>query len=308
MFHWIPEHREKNLNYYSDLLRHEKSIIINTIFDKDDISKIIYHSVYLVNFIFEEKWGSSLTSTRTMPSSPIPYSYYDYITAWSRFMLHQNENMSHSWYVNFDKNFTGYLPPWFNRWWTQFGPIAEIFPAPLLDAFKCFKKCYRCDAYGAKFPALLHFVKKYKIPWILKWQYEKDGDVLSRHWYVKWWGEFPHTQCIIATISRESSSAAALPIAKDHSLVQTPTPADAPSSSSSKNVKPPAKNKSSPIDNLRKNPDALLALLKWAEEAVANQEESKAFSEESVAHNPYFPYDQELFGHDEDNTPDLQED
>ena len=93
-------------------------------------------------------------------------------------------------------------------------------------------------------------------------------------------------------------------MAKDHSLVQTPAPADAPSSSSGKNVQ----NKSSSIDNLRKNPDALLALLKWAEEAVANQEESKASSKESVAHNPYFPYDQELFGHDEDNTPDLQED
>ena len=99
-----------------------------------------------------------------------------------------------------------------------------------------------------------------------------------------------------------------MPIAKDHSLVQTLAPADAPSSSSSKNVKPPAKNKSSPIDNLRKNPDAFLALLKWAEEAVANQEESKASSEEYVAHNPYFPYDQELFGHDENSTLDLQED
>ena len=92
------------------------------------------------------------------------------------------------------------------------------------------------------------------------------------------------------------------------SLVQTLAPADAPSSSSSKNVKPPVKNKSSPIDNLRKKFDALLALLKWTEETVADQEESKASSKESVAHNPYFPYDQELFGHDEDNTPDLQED
>ena len=141
----------------------------------------------------------------------------------------------------------------------------------------------------------------------MKWQYEKDGDVLSRHWYVKWWGKFPHTQKIItvvASISRESSSTAALPMAKNHSFVQTPAPADAPSSSSGKNVQ----NKSSSIDNLRKNPDALRALLKWAEEAVADQEESKASSEESVAHNPYFPYDQELFGHDEDNTPDLQED
>ena len=104
-------------------------------------------------------------------------------------------------------------------------------------------------------------------------------------------GKIPSHSSIIATISRDFSSATALPIAKDHSLVQTPALADARSSSSSKNVKPPAKNKSSLVDNLRKNPDALLALLKWAEEAISNQEESKASSEESVAHNPYFLYD-----------------
>ena len=59
MFHWISERREKNLQYYSDLLHHEKFIIINTISDKVDTSKIIYHSIYLVNIISEEKWGSS---------------------------------------------------------------------------------------------------------------------------------------------------------------------------------------------------------------------------------------------------------
>ena len=208
-FHWIPKHKEKNLQYYFDILRHERSIVINTISDKVDPSKIIYHSVYLVNIIPEEKWGPSPNSTRTMPTSPIPYSYHDYITAWSRFMFHQNENMSHSWFVNFDKSFTGYLPLWFDRCWTQFGPISDIFPEPLLDAFKCFKKFYKVDAHGAKFSALLHFVKPHKIPWILKWQYEKIGDVLSRHWYVKWWGKFPHTQSIIATISREFSSTTA---------------------------------------------------------------------------------------------------
>ena len=82
---------------------------------------------------------------------------------------------------------------------------------------------------------------------------------------------------------------------------------DAPSSSSIKDAKPPAKIKSSPIDDLRKNPDALFALLKWAEETAANQGDSKVSSEESVTHNPYFPYDQELFGHNENNTPDLGE-
>ena len=81
-------------------------------------------------------------------------------------------------------------------------------------------------------------------------------------------------------------------MAKDHSPVKTLVHADA-LSSSSKNSKPPAKNKSSLIYDLRKNPDALLALLKWAEEAIANQGETKASFEESVAQNPYFPYDQE---------------
>ena len=139
---------------------------------------------------------------------------------------------------------------------------------------------------------MLHFVKHNKIPWILKWQYEKEGDVLSRHWYVKWWGKFPHTEGIIATISREFSSITA----------QSPVLADAPFSSSTKDAKPPAKIKSSPIDDLRKNLDAFFALLKWAEETAANQGDSKASSEEFVTHNPYL-----LFGHDEDNTLDLGE-
>ena len=144
---------------------------------------------------------------------------------------------------------------------------------------------------------MLHFVKRHKIPWILKWQYEKEGDVFSRHWYVKWWGKFPHTQSIIATISREFSSTTA----------QSPVIADAPSSSSTKDAKPSAKIKSIPIDDLRKNPNALFALLKWAEETTDSQGDSKASFEESVTHNPYFSYDQELFRHDEDNTPDLEE-
>ena len=114
---------------------------------------------------------------------------------------------------------------------------------------------------------------------------------------MKWWGKFPHTQSIIATISREFSS----------TTVQSSVITNATSSSSIKDAKPPAKIKSSLIDDLRKNPDALFALLKWAEETAANQGDSKVSSEESVTHNPYFPYDQELFGHNENNTPDLGE-
>ena len=163
-FHWILEHGEKTVQYYSDILRHENSITIKAITNKINTTKIIYHSVFLNHFISEEMWGPNLATTRRLPKSPIPYSYYDYITAWFRFMLHQNENMSHSWFVNFDKDFNSEFPLWFIHWWSQFGSSVEIFPAPLKDSFQNFTLRFRIDAHGAKFTPLLHFIKKYKVP------------------------------------------------------------------------------------------------------------------------------------------------
>ena len=55
----------------------------------------------------------------------------------------------------------------------------------------------------AKFPASLHFVKKYKVPWILKWQYVKEGNVLTWQWYVKWWDTFSHTQDVIDNVTQK---------------------------------------------------------------------------------------------------------
>lgn len=73
------------------------------------------------------------------------------------------------------------------------------------------------------------------------------------------------------------------------------------------------KKKKSPLDDLSK--EALYALLKqrWKEEeeAIANatsEEGSQASSEASIANdNPYYLYNQELFGHDEEFTSGLGE-
>ena len=37
---------------------------------------------------------------------------------------------------------------------------------------------------------ILHFVKQFKLPWILKWQYVIVGDNVERHWFVKWWDRY----------------------------------------------------------------------------------------------------------------------
>ena len=85
----------------------------------------------------------------------------------------------------------------------KFGPITNIFPRPLTSSFKYFAFVFKTNAHGAKFPATLHFVRKYKIPWILRWRYVKDGGVLARQWLVKWWDKFSNTQDVIDNVTRD---------------------------------------------------------------------------------------------------------
>ena len=158
-FHWIPKNTSKELKYYSTILLHEKSIFIKPINDKYDKSRIIYHCVFILNIIIEEKWGLCPAITKPLPGSNIPYFVYDYIQAWFKFMLHQNVTMTHSRFINFDKNFCSQLPIWFIHWWTQFGPITDFFPGPVTGSFKYLTSIYRRDAHGAKFPATLHFFR-----------------------------------------------------------------------------------------------------------------------------------------------------
>ena len=87
----------------------------------------------------------------------------------------------------------------------------------------------------------------------------------------------------------------------------------ASTSTSTKTVKPPTKpkKKDSPLKEILKDLDTLYALLKKLikeEEAAANHDSKDELSSKaSITKNPYYPYNQELFGHDED-TPDLAED
>ena len=37
----------------------------------------------------------------------------------------------------------------------------------------------------------------------MKWQHVKEGDVLTRQWFVKWCDKFSHTQDVIDNVSRE---------------------------------------------------------------------------------------------------------
>ena len=86
---------------------------------------------------------------------------------------------------------------------------------------------------------------------------------------------------------------------------------DAPASSSTKNVAPfvKSKKKSSPLDAIRNDPDALYALLSKIvkDDEAANSNDEKS-SQVSISKDPYYqtyPYPQDWFGHDEENAEDL---
>ena len=82
----------------------------------------------------------------------------------------------------------------------HFGLIPEILSPKLVEAFSTFKIHFKTDKYGSKFSPILHFVKKYKISWILKWQYVIMDDKIERHSYVKWWDKYPQIDDIVNNV------------------------------------------------------------------------------------------------------------
>ena len=129
------------------------------------------------------------------------------------------------------------------------------------------------------------------------------------------WNKFSHTDSIINNVDRDFLSSNAF-------LLKITTPvqkavADAPAFSSTKNVAPrvKSKKKGSPLDAIRKDPDALYALLtKMIKEDEAANSDDERSSQASVTKDPYYPYPQnypypqDWFDHDEEDANDLAKD
>jgi hypothetical protein len=109
-FHWIPEH-PLNLAYYNNILIQTKYVHFKPIYCKTSKPpRLFFHNVYFHKIISEKDWGDHPSSPRVLANFDIPYCYYDYVEAWSKFMLYQTPKFDHSWFINFDKEFGGILP------------------------------------------------------------------------------------------------------------------------------------------------------------------------------------------------------
>ncbi|KAI5329174.1 hypothetical protein L3X38_028571 [Prunus dulcis] len=191
-FHYLPHSPYKSLKFYREILHETKSVEIKPIRDKTDPTKIIYHSLYIHQILHPKSWGSRPHELRTLPSK-YQYNYADYVEAWYYIFLHQTPEFSHSWFINFDNKFKNTeLPYWFLHWWDTHGPKSDIIPSAVHELISYFTQKYKLPERDLFFPIDLLFFTKYKLPWIMKWNYKVDWETrfFSRQFFVKWWDRF----------------------------------------------------------------------------------------------------------------------
>ena len=136
------------------------------------------------------QWGDSPSTPHTLDT--ITFTYHDYMEAWDKIFLHQTEDFSHSWFLNFDRRFNRQFPMWFCNWWDDHGCSYDLLPLQLQNAVTKFTTIMTLSDYEKRFSPTLQFMAKYKIPWILKWQYkiEPEEYMVTRQFLVKWWDKF----------------------------------------------------------------------------------------------------------------------
>ncbi|KAI5337407.1 hypothetical protein L3X38_016678 [Prunus dulcis] len=190
-FHYMPSSPYKSLKYYRDILLETKSVEIKPIKDRDHPEIILYHSLYIHQIISQEAFSSRPYELKLLQSK-LQYNYSDYIDAWYTIFLHQSEDFSHSWFINFDNKFKCSFPYWFLHWWEKHGPVDEILPVSVLELILHYTKKAKFSKVELFFPKQLLFLARYKVPWILKWSYRitKDARIFARQFSVKWWDKF----------------------------------------------------------------------------------------------------------------------
>jgi hypothetical protein len=212
--HFYPPDQNKTIQYYQNILQQDGSVEIKTLYDKYSIErKVLNHKIEIIKFTSLKQWGSHPFLLKPFQGHPIKYLYYDYIDAWSKIVLHQNENMSRLWFIAWHEKYNFAKPEcqppmWFIKWWSKHGSQAEIIPDTLWitkrvhpndpplsthtlrEALLHFTKVYKCTEYNSRFPPTLLFCAKYKVPWIVKWHYQIKDHVLIRSYAIKWFDKY----------------------------------------------------------------------------------------------------------------------
>ena len=86
-WNFIPSHPEKDLLWYTDILKYHNSVDISPLFDQKDSSRIFSHKLYINNIVSLDSWGHP-ANLKTLPGYELLYNYDDYQDAWHKVLLH----------------------------------------------------------------------------------------------------------------------------------------------------------------------------------------------------------------------------
>ncbi|GAV91065.1 hypothetical protein CFOL_v3_34465, partial [Cephalotus follicularis] len=140
-WHYYNNHSQKTQTFYEFILVDTYSIKINPKSDPKNPGLITHTSVFILKILTLSEWGQNPHYFKQFTASfdlPI-YNYFDYMDAWKNTFLFQNNEDRHSWFFCFDKTFKNQnIPYWFVDWWCFYGPIEEILPPPIIEAYNTF--------------------------------------------------------------------------------------------------------------------------------------------------------------------------
>ncbi|KRG89538.1 hypothetical protein GLYMA_20G030000v4 [Glycine max] len=212
-FHYKPTTILKTITFYELILVDSNSISIKHFKDPKDQTLNTHSTIQILKVLQPRHFGSDLNKGKrfSVPFDPVGYTYCDYVDAWTKVFWHQNTRFKHSWLIYFKTNTIYNFPNWFLQWWDFFGPIPEIFPETVQQAFAQFERQY--NSQESRIPVDLKYFSSFALSWIFSWQYrysktEKTNQYpsLQRHAFVKWWTQFDSSKADSEQQEEEGSS------------------------------------------------------------------------------------------------------
>ncbi|KAM7488844.1 hypothetical protein LguiB_026328 [Lonicera macranthoides] len=206
----------KTREYYETILKDTESVVF-THMNRNVGSfnpEIAFSKAFIKGVISIEEWGLNPNKEQMLRTNysdnrtdPRTYNYWDYIDAWKKAFLYQNQYNSHTWFfridsIKCDDSYLESLPHWF----ILNGPEEDILPNNLYELFIAYSKNHPRLLIKEQHPIstfeLLHFFTKYHIPWIFQWNYNTTTRsnglyLLVRDYYYKWWQKFDITDLIV---------------------------------------------------------------------------------------------------------------
>ena len=210
-WYFKPTDFRKTREYYELILVHSGSCNISRKNDDPKDKSVITHStLQILQVLTPSQWGQDLNKQKFFGINyePEGYNYWDYVDAWSNVFWDQNKSFKHTWFIYFKTKTKYQFPHWFVHWWTFFGPVPEILPPTVLQAFELFKQKFNIGEDS--FPIDLHYFSKLSVSWIFCWNFrfspKIEGStllpVLQRLPSVKWWSKFELKRIDVDAINR----------------------------------------------------------------------------------------------------------